>query len=256
MNKLPISATIISLNEESNIRKCIESLHFVEEVVVIDSFSQDKTVEIAKDLGAKVIENPFAGYGQQKNFASDNSSYEWILNLDADEEVTPELESEIREIFTNISKQTAYQTPRLTQYCGKWIKHGGWYPNYVTRFYHKDFGRWTEPEVHESLESRDPKKLLQVRKFKNHLHHYSFPSFKSQVEINVKYAARGAQDLINRKGKPSLFSVFIRPIGKFIECYFVKLGILDGKEGLFIALNAAYSMFVKYSIAYFDLKTK
>lgn len=254
MNKLPISATIITFNEEENIRKCIESLHFVEEVIVVDSYSQDKTIEIAESLGAKVIQNAFAGYGQQKNFAADHASHEWILNLDADETVTPELEAEIREIFANLNDpNSAYQTPRLTQYCGKWIKHGGWYPNYVTRFYHKQSARWTEPEVHESLAKRNDWNKLEIKKFKNHLHHFSFPTFKSQVEVNLKYAARGAQDLINRKGKPGLLSVFIRPLGKFIECYFVKLGILDGKEGLFIALNAAYSMFVKYSIAYFDL---
>lgn len=256
MNKLAISATIITFNEESNIKMCIESLAFCEEVIVVDSFSSDKTVEIAEALGAKVFKNPFAGYGQQKNFAADQATHEWILNIDADEEVTKELQIEIAEFYNqNNDVNIVYQTPRLTQYCGKWIRHGGWYPNYVTRFYHNQNARWTEPEVHESLAARNEWGKLVVKKFKNHLHHYSFPTFKSQVEVNVKYAARGAQDLINRKvKKPGLLSVFIRPIGKFIECYLVKLGFLDGKEGLFIALNASYSMFVKYSIAYFDLK--
>lgn len=253
-NKLPITATIISFNEENNIKRCIESLQFCSEIIVIDSYSQDKTKEIALSLGAKVFENPFHGYGEQKNFAANKALFPWILNLDADEEITLELQNELFEIFKNSpSKLDVFQVPRLTQYCKKWIHHGGWYPNYVTRIYNKENVDWSEPRVHEFLKAKNTLNNLSIHKLKNHMHHYSFPTFLSQLQVNVKYAALGAQDLINKSGrKPSLLKVFLRPIGKFFECYILKQGFRDGKEGLFIALNASYSMFMKYGIAYFD----
>lgn len=252
--KLPISATIITFNEEANIKRCIDSLSFCQEIIVIDSYSQDATVEIAKQSGAIVYENSFAGYGQQKNYAASKASQNWILNFDADEEVTPSLQEELTEIINeNPNDDCIYQIPRLTQYCNKWIHYGGWFPNYVSRFYNKQMVNWSEPEVHEALKAISPNTNIKQQKLTNYMHHYSFPTFKSQVEINVKYAARGAIDLINKKKrKPYLIEIFLKPIGKFIECYLLKRGILDGKEGLFIALNASYSIFMKYSIAYFD----
>lgn len=257
MSKLiPISATIISFNEEANIERCLNSLKFCDDVVVIDSFSTDKTKAIVQNSSARFYENAFAGYGQQKNFAANMAKHEWILNVDADEEITPELRDEIIALYQSnkLKPHDAYQTPRLTQYCGKWIYYGGWYPNFVTRFYNKNYINWTEPKVHESLKSLKGEPL-QIKKFKNHMHHYSFPTFKSQVEVNTKYAALGARDLISRKKrKPYLFEIFLKPIGKFIECYLVKRGFMDGKEGFFIALNASFSIYTKYSIAYFDLR--
>ena len=247
---MEISATIITFNEENNIARCIKSLSFVDEVIVVDSFSTDQTVKIAKQLGAKVIQHEFLGYGQQKNLAASHCQHEWILNIDADEEVDPDLGQQIRAL--NLGKPGLYNLNRRTLFCGRWISHGGWYPDRVNRLYHKEFAKWTEPHVHEDL--LPITQGAQAQRLGGHLRHYSFPTIKSQIQTNLKYAELGAQDLIKRRsGKaPNLIAVCLRPLGKFIECYFLKRGFLDGREGFIIAINAAHSMFMKYSMAHLE----
>ncbi|MCK5073959.1 MAG: glycosyltransferase family 2 protein [Bacteriovoracaceae bacterium] len=248
---MKLSATIITLNEEKNLERAIKSLDFVDEIIIVDSFSNDATEEIAKKYNCKFIKNKFEGYGQQKNFAASQCANDWILNIDSDEEVSLELKKTITTLLSGDEPACQlYALNRSTSFCGKWICHGGWYPDYVTRLGNKKHVRWTAPEVHENLE-------LSVGgpcgRLEGHLNHYSFPTVKSQVDTNVKYAYRGASDLIRRKGRrPNLFELFARPVGKFFECYFLKLGFLDGLAGLIIAINATYSMFMKYTFAYWD----
>ncbi len=248
-----LSATIITLNEEKNIDLVLRSLDFVDEIIVVDSGSTDKTIEIAERHGAKVFNNPFAGFGQQKNFAADHSSHDWVLSIDADEEVTDELKQSIIKTIKNYKEgdSTVYELNRKTNYCGKWILHGGWYPDRLNRLYKKSDARFTEPEVHEELIS---KSSLPTGRLSGDLNHYSFPTVESQVRVNIKYARLGAKALLKKKNfsRPSLLAVFFKPIGKFIECYLIKLGFLDGLSGLIIAINAMYSMFMKYSFARFD----
>ncbi len=246
---MKLSATIITLNEEKHIARAIKSVSFADEIIVLDSFSTDKTVEIAKSLGAKVISDKFEGYGQHKNLAEKWANGEWILSIDADEEVTPELKKEILQVIES-GQAKAYQLNRRTSFCGKWIYNGGWYPDKLTRLYKKNEAKWTEPKVHEELKVLDGS---QTPLLKGHLNHYSFPSVESQIETNIKYAKLGSRQLIEKKGrKPYFFEVLFRPLGKFIECYFIKMGLLDGREGLIIALNASYSLFMKYIFAYSD----
>lgn len=250
MSKLSVS--IITYNEESNIERCLKSLDFADEIVVVDSLSQDKTVEICERYGAKVIHQKFLGYGQQKNLAGQHCSHDWIFNIDADEVVTEELRENILKAIESPNQLYLYKVSRLTNYCGKWIRFGGWYPNAVYRLYHKEKARWSEPHIHEALYLEDGTKPDHT--LKGDLLHYSFPTVKSQIMTNVKFAELGAKDLIKRKNgrRPSIGAVLIRPFGKFIECYFIKFGIFDGLVGLVIALNASHSMFMKYSFAYFD----
>lgn len=240
-----ISAIVITLNEERNLERCLRSLDFVDEIVVVDSHSTDRTVEIAKKFEAKVIEQDFMGYGQQKNFAVTHATGDWVFWIDADEEVSPELKVSITEAI-NQDQVHLFKTDRLTYFCAKPIWHGGWYPDHVARLFKKGKAVFTEPEVHEELVLKEPGPTGLL---KGYLHHYSFQTVESQVRTNVKYARLGAAKM----KRPNLMAVLVRPFWKFIECYFFKLGFLDGRSGLLIAINASYSMFMKYSFAYMDL---
>ena len=242
---MKISATIITFNEQKNIARAVKSLDFADEIIVIDSGSTDRTVTIATQAGAKVIQNPFIGYGQQKNFAAESAQNDWILNIDADEEIDQELKNSILQLQP---KEVIYFINRRTNFCGKWIYHGGWYPDIIGRLYHRKQVRWSEPHIHEELIAKEKinKKII----LPGHLNHYSFPTIESQITTNIKYARLGAKELLARKKrKPAICAVFLRPIGKFLECFLIKRGFLDGLAGLIIAINAGYSMFMKYIFA-------
>ncbi len=248
MSNPPISVTIISHNEEPNIAKAIESVRWADEILVVDSRSTDRTVEIARNLGAKVIERDWPGYGQQKNFAQAQATHNWVLSLDADETVSTELAEEIRQevawaAATNKSIK-GFKVPRKTWYLGRWILHGGWYPNYLVRLVDRRSARWTEPHVHEELRVSG-----QVQKLANPLFHYTFKNIRDQVLTNLKYSHQGFRDLEAKGTRPSLLKLCLKPIGKFIETFFLKKGFLDGIPGLIISVNAAHSIFLKY--AYF-----
>lgn len=246
MSRPKISATIITLNEEDNLPSAIKSLHWVDEIIVVDSGSTDKTAEKAREMGARVLQNPWPGYGKQKNFAQDHASFDWVLNLDADERVTEELREEIENELilaeNGTSSARGFYVPRKTFYLGKWIKKGGWYPNYVLRLAHKPSSRWTEPHVHERLDVQGETKHL-----KNPLHHFTFSSIQDQVLTNLRYSHSGYRDLLKKGNGPSFFKLIWKPIGKFIETYLIKRGCLDGLPGFIISVNAAHSIFLKYA---------
>ncbi|MCM2277703.1 MAG: glycosyltransferase family 2 protein [Oligoflexia bacterium] len=245
MAQLPLSVTIITLNEEENIGRAIRSVSFADEVVVVDSGSQDQTVEIARGLGARVIHNPWPGYGAQKNFAQRNARNDWILNLDADEEVPPELAAELAAALRDAlqtGRPRGFSMPRKTFYLGRWIRHGGWYPNLLCRLSDRRFASWSEPRVHESLVVQGETAVL-----RNPLHHHSFGSIRDQVLTNLRFAQLGSEELTRRGGRPGILRLLLKPPGKFVETYFLKRGFLDGLAGFIIAVNAAYSVFLKYA---------
>ncbi len=248
-----ISVAIITLNEEQNIERCLKSITFADEIIIVDSFSSDRTVEIAKKYHAKVFQEEFLGYGEQKNYAFSLCSCPWILSVDADEELSTELISSIKFILSQnyLNQDDLYFIKRRTSFCKKFIYHGGWYPDILGRLGKRNKVYWTTPNVHEELKViGHQSKSLNI--LDGHLNHYSFETYLSQVQTNVKYAKLGAKSLAEKKGRPSFFSTLIRPFFKFLECYFLKMGILDGKEGLIIAINASYSQFMKYSMAYWN----
>jgi glycosyltransferase involved in cell wall biosynthesis len=237
-----ISATVIALNEERDLPRCLESLKFCDEIIVVDSGSTDRTVEVAKQFGAKVLVEPWRGYGAQKNFAMSQATSGWVLNIDADEVITPELREEILAEIGSDQPAAGYAVARKTFYLGRWIRHGGWYPNYVTRLSQKALGQWSEPNVHEVLEVKG-----ELRRLKNPMLHYTFSDIADQVRTNMRYAHQGALDL-HRRGVPaSYLKLIVKPFGKFIETYFFKQGCLDGLPGFIISINAAHSMFLKYA---------
>lgn len=246
MPSLPqISITIITLNEEKNLDRCLKSVRGLsDDIWVIDSGSTDQTKEIALRNGAHFLNNPWLGYGQQKNFAHSKTKHPWVLSLDADECLTEEARGEII-AFLNSEKserRLAARFARKTWYLNRWILYGGWYPNYQTRLYRKDLSKWSEPEIHEKLVHSGEAETLA-----GEILHYSFPSISDQVQTNLKFSALGYRALKRAGRKPSVLLILLKPISKFLETYIFKLGFLDGLAGFIISINAAHSIFLKYS---------
>ena len=250
MTRIPMSVTIIAFNEENKIAKAIQSASWADDILVVDSGSTDRTVEIARQNGARVLQNPWKGYGQQKNFAQAHALHSWVLNIDADEWVSENLAEEIHSELRNIESSGSiptkgFQIPRKTFYLGKWIQHGGWYPNYLSRLAHRDSAKWTEPAVHESLEIQG-----NVGRLINPIMHDAFNSIGDQILTNLRFAKLGSEDLLRRGQKASLFKLVFKPIGKFFETYLLKKGFADGLPGFIISINAAHSMFLKYAFLF------
>lgn len=248
MPHTPLSITIITLNEEKKIRRAIESVKWADDILVVDSGSTDQTVAIAKSLGARVLHNPWQGYGQQKNFAQTHARHPWVLNIDADEYVPEGLRKKIQAALATWTPENSaeaaqgFEMPRKTLYLGRWIRHGGWYPNYLVRLAHRDFAKWSEPQVHEQL-------LIQGKtsRIEEPLCHDAFDSIADQILTNLRFAQLGSADLREKGRRPSVFKLVLKPIWKFIETYFLKKGFLDGLPGFIISVNAAHSMFLKYA---------
>ena len=239
---MALSAVLITKNEERNVERCLSSLMFCDEIIVVDSFSTDKTIEIAKKYTEKVYQHSWEGYAAQKNFAISLSKNNWILSIDADEEVPAELQKELIELFQKEPDNSAYLIGRRTIHSGKWIKHGGWYPNRLVRLFDKRQGTWQGGAVHEFWSTKGP-----VSQMHNDLLHYSFLNISDQVERNNRYSTLGAQVLHDQDAEFSVFKLVTKPIFKFIETYFLKRGFFDGYLGFIISVSAAYSVFLKWA---------
>lgn len=242
MPKLPICLSIITKNETKNLRRCLQSAaDIVSEIVVVDSFSTDDTLEIAKQFGAKVFSEEWKGFGLQKQSATDKSSYEWVLNLDADEALSAELRQELVKLFEQSPSEDAYEIPRLSFHMGRWIRHGGWYPDYQTRLFQKSKAKWSTATLHEKIECTSKGRL------KSSIEHFVFRDLVHQIEANNRYSSLGAEAL-HEKGKAfSLLLLIFKPWSKFLETYIWKRGFLDGVPGFVIAVGAAYSMFLRHA---------
>ncbi len=244
MEKLPISLLIISLNEEKNIERCINSASWCNDIVVVDAFSSDKTPEIAKSLGARVYSEKWRGYGEQKNFGMSLTHNEWVLSLDADEAASPGLVDELKKLMVSGLDHDAYECKRRSWYMGRWIYHGGWYPDLQKRFFNRTSTKWTTTAVHEYLSAKS------VGRLRSEILHWPFQSLAYQIEKHNKYSSLGA---IERKKQGEHFSIFkliFKPVVKFIESYFFKLGFLDGMPGFIIAVGAGYSIHLKMAKLY------
>ena len=241
MNKLPISVVIIAFNEEKNIERCLRSASFAEEIILVDSYSADNTCQIAQNLGAKVYQQSWLGFGPQKRFATSKANFDWILSLDADEEVSESLYQEIELKLSGLDPQVGYLIPRKSWFLGRWIMHGGWYPDFQLRLFNKQFSNWSDDPIHEKVLSR------QKQKFQSCLHHYVFKNISDQVNTNDRYSSLQADQMKSKNKKFFIFTMLIRPWFKFLETYVLKKGFLDGLPGLIISINAAYSNFLRYA---------
>jgi glycosyltransferase involved in cell wall biosynthesis len=241
---MKISATIITLNEERNISRVIESLRCCDEVVVVDSGSIDRTVEIASRLGARVIEGPWRGYAGQKNYASENAANDWVLSLDADESVSEALEGEIWQIKKNGPRFDAYTMPRLAQYLGRWIMHSGWHPDRKIRLFDRRRARWVGEYVHESVMVDG-----RVGHLKSNILHFTCDSLSEHLKTLDRYTTLAAEQLIDQKTKIGWTQLVLNPPWTFFKTYVLQRGFLDGVEGLAIAQMAAQYNFLKYAKA-------
>jgi glycosyltransferase involved in cell wall biosynthesis len=242
-SKPPISLTIIAFNEEANIERCIESVPFADEIIVVDSGSTDKTAELARNLGAKVFVEQWRGYREQKNRAVELATHDWILSLDADEALSIEAGLELEQLFSlaTLTEEFGVEFPRMSYNMGRWIRHGGWYPDWQLRFFHRKYSKWSEGHVHERVHSEKTTRLRHA------ILHWPFANLKEQVNTNNNYSSLGAQDLFDRGKRFSIFKLILKPKSKFFETYILKRGFLDGLPGFIIAVGAAYSVFLKFA---------
>ncbi|MEX2484958.1 MAG: glycosyltransferase family 2 protein [Brumimicrobium sp.] len=240
-NKL--TATIITLNEERNIERCIDALLPVaDEIIVLDAFSVDRTPEICKEKSVRFEQRKWEGYAASKNYLNSLASNEYIFSVDADEAPDQKMQKAILE-EKNKGLSGVYAVNRLTNYCGHWIKHSGWYPDIKTRIFPKNTSRWEGAFVHEELiveEDTEPKLL------KGHLLHYSYYNFKEHRQRADKYSALTAQKMLNQGKKAGVLKPYLSGISRFISMYLIKLGFLDGKMGWKIAVISAKSNIFKY----------
>ncbi len=238
-----LSATIITLNEERNIERCIQSLQSIaDEIIVVDSFSTDKTKEICQKYKVNFIERKWEGYSKTKNYANSLAKHDYIFSIDADEAVSEELKQ-----FILIEKQkgfqsNAYRMNRLTNYCGQWIKHCGWYPDEKTRIWNKNLGKW-EGQIHETIVFEAN---TSFSKLKGDLLHYSYHNLSDHLRQIKLFTDLAAKQNIQEGKRGSSLKLIFSPIVKFFSMYFLKLGILDGYYGFRISLLSGYGVFLKH----------
>jgi len=240
-----ISACIICFNEKDNIRACLESLKWVDEIVVVDSYSTDGTVEICREYTGKVFQNKWPGFVNQKNYALSLAANDWVISLDADEAVSPELKAEIETLWqTDAPKEySGFYIPRKTIYLGKWIKHGGWYPDRKLRLFKKSAGKWGGIDPHDRVELSEG----QTKKLESPIIHTNYRNISDQLRTVDSFSTTAAQALLERGKRFSLLALIFGPPVKFIETYLFKLGFLDGLPGFIIAANSAFYIFNKHA---------
>ena len=229
---------MIAMNEEANLPRTLESVRWADEIIVVDSGSKDRTLEIAQSFGAKTSYHAFGGHGEQKNVALDLCACDWILLLDADEVLTPALQDEIRQVLNGESRYGAYWIPRLNLIFGRWMRHGGFYPDRKLRLFRRGSARLSEGVgPHSTPQFEGPKGRL-----RHDMLHYAYPDLNIYLEHMNRYSSEIAQ-LLHKKGRVSksiyafLWNAVANPAATFVYNYFFRLGFLDGREGLLLHLN-------------------
>lgn len=240
---LKITVAIITYNEEERIRKCLESAKSVaDEILVIDSFSTDNTEQICKEYGARFIKNEFKGHIEQKNYALKEAAHQYVLSLDADESLSREAIEAVNEIKSS-STFSGYTFNRLTNYCGKWIRHSGWYPDRKLRFVDRELSTWTGENPHDKLEMNGDPERLNVD-----ILHYSFPSISSHAKTADNFSSIAAkQGFLKGKNMNFFIHIILNPAFTFFKKYVIQQGFRDGFYGYVIAVISAYANFLKYT---------
>ena len=238
-----LSAIVITRNEAHNLHDCLQSMHgLVNEIIVVDSQSTDNTVAIAQQHGAKVAQpTDWPGFGPQKNRALDLATCDWVFSIDADERVTPALAAEIKQLLQLGSAHAAYQVPRLSSYCGKFIYHAGWQPDYVLRLFKRDSARFSDDLVHERVVTAQPVIALQ-----NNLLHYSYLNFSQVLSKVDAYSTASAKQAYARGKRSSVLGALGHGAWAFFRTYVIRRGFLDGAHGLALAISNAETSYYKY----------
>jgi glycosyltransferase involved in cell wall biosynthesis len=247
-----LSVIVITRNEKANISDCLQTVDFADEVLVLDNASTDGTADIARNLGARVaVTEDWPGFGPQKNRALDLAGGEWVLSIDADERVTPELREEILSTISAAPLQDAFSFPRLSSYCGQYMMHSGWNPDWVIRLFRRGKARFSDDLVHERLTAHGP-----VARLNAPLLHLSFPDFESVLDKVNRYSTAGAQGLARKEKSASLWSAIAHGAWAFLRTYIFRRGFLDGQLGLALAISNAEGTYYRYAKRWLMLRNQ
>jgi glycosyltransferase involved in cell wall biosynthesis len=237
-----LSVVMITLNEERNLARALESIKWADEIVIVDAFSQDRTKEIAKKYTGNIYDLAWTGYGPAKQFALEKASFEWVLSLDSDEVLSEPLQLEIQSVLQTEVEFDGYSVCRMSNFLGQWMKHGGWYPDYVLRLFRKDKAHFTAAAVHEELI---------VTGKSGHLNglllHYTDPNLEHYLTKLNRYTTLSAQELLKKGETANLTDLLFRPPALFIKMYLLKFGFLDGVQGFLLALYSSFHVLTKYA---------
>ncbi len=244
--RVPISAFVIAFNEEDHIKDCLDSLSFCDEVVVIDSFSKDRTVEIAKSCGARVLQRAWEGYRDQKSFGLSCVSHEWVVNLDADERVSPELRESIIKVleraFSGQVEYAGFYVNRVVFYLGRWWRQGGWYPEYRLRFFRRSCTVWGGIEPHEKPIVDGPTSRLE-----GEIYHFTYRTMDEQFQQLHRFAMISAQEEFLKGSTAGVRQIVFNPAMRVLKFFLFKRGFKEGLAGLIVAMAEGYYVFMKYA---------
>jgi glycosyltransferase involved in cell wall biosynthesis len=236
-----LSVIIITLNEAENIRACLESVIWADEIIIVDSGSTDETLQICQEFSATIVMNTnWQGFGYQKNLALQHATGDWVLSLDADERISVQLREAIIHTI-NSADADAYSLPRQTYFLGKKMRHGGWWPDYVLRLFRRDLGRFTNVLVHETIEVKGNTKILQEP-----IIHYSYTSLEQLLTKINKYSSAGAKEAQKKQASSGLGKALLRGSWAFFRAYCLRLGFLDGSAGFIAAISKAEETYYRY----------
>ena len=242
MAKVKVSACVMTYSKEDLIEDCLESIKWADEIIVVDSYSTDKTLDICRKYTDKVYQRKWTGFRDQRNYTMSLASYEWILFVDIDERISPELYEEIQlHLRDDSNRRDGFYLPRKTYYLGKWINHGEWYPAYSLRLYRKDKGHWVN-EPHEHLELNGNAKYL-----KNDMWHFTHRDLSDQLLTIDKYTDMIAVEMEKSSVRFVTLKLIFRPLFRLIRGYFFKRGFLDGVPGIVVAITTSFYVFMKYA---------
>jgi glycosyltransferase involved in cell wall biosynthesis len=235
-----LTVTVITRDEAANIAAALQSVSWADEIIVVDSHSTDETASIARQYATRVEVRDWPGYSAQKNFAATLASNDWILSLDADERVTPELASEIGRLLHDGPTACGYRIPRVTWYLGRWIRSTDWYPDYQLRLYDRRTGRWNGRRVHESVETDRPPGLL-----RHELQHYAYRDISDHLATIDKYTTLAAEQWFAEGRRTGALGMLLHPRFAFLRNYLLRRGFRDGAAGLLVSRMNAYYVFLK-----------
>ncbi|MBF0153599.1 MAG: glycosyltransferase family 2 protein [Magnetococcales bacterium] len=244
MTRIPLSAVIITLDAAKVLSPCLASLDFVDEILVVDSGSSDQTLDLARQAGARILHQPWLGFGPQKQFAVSQAQHPWVLCLDADERISPELKQSILATLRATPKHQAFRMARRNRFMGRWLSHGEGYPDPNLRLYHRDHGMWSQDPIHEHVLATGTVGWLH-----GDLLHESAPSLDEYLAKQNRYTTLQAHRLVERGYHPRLRHLLLNPVLRFIKFYLLRLGCLDGLPGLVHVLIGCGNSFTKYAKA-------
>jgi glycosyltransferase involved in cell wall biosynthesis len=236
-----VSVIVIALNQEDNIIPCLKTVGWADEIVLVDSGSQDRTLELAKEFTDRIFTIHWPGFGAAKNFALDQARGDWVFSLDTDERVSEVLRDEIVAAVGGKTPYAGYRLPRKNYFGGRWIRRLGWYPDYTLRLFRKDSGRFRERAVHEEVVVDGPVGFLHTP-----LDHYSYTNVSDYLARQDRYARLAAQEMLHEGRRPRAGELFWRPASHFLKLYLLRLGFLEGRLGYTLALLGSLYNFLKY----------